>query len=398
MLTKEKGIEKKIKSDVKTIMDSGTSVIDIHYFCTADVVAGLRHRLQEWAKKTFNVLLDIHDGQALSEDLTDQDVFWIAERFLNIPAELYPIPTIKHGEQWYFKLLETWKQAEKLPENYADFSEIKAAMRHTTFTDSAKKDLPFWIGQMESLFTSTSFEALKRKAIYEIAVASLRGLGSMTGYEEQLSIYFDEVPNLTMPSDLEDASTLWTYCIGANNQNAVQVSSDDLHKWYGSIINRIESELEITAQPGKRCLLLQTRGFLYLATGVGREDASEVETAIDSWVELASLIDNAYLFPLENFADHLTQLLEFPIFSTYLENHENFTKLTQQIDELLAKRHGGFVAAGKCRDRAMVFYNRGERSITWIITCNNFSLKLLQRAGTCIRCQILCVGYGIYCH
>jgi hypothetical protein len=359
-LTKEKGIETKIKSDVKTILDSGTSVIDIHYFCVADVEVGLRHKLQEWAKQTYNVLLEIHDGQAISEDLTDKDVFWIAERYLNIPAEIYPTPEVKDGEQWYFKSLETWKQANKPPENYADFSEIKAAIRHATFADSAKRDLPFWIEQMEQLINSTPFDTLKRRATYEIAVASLRGLGSMISYEKQLSEYFDEVPVLTAPSDIEDAATLWAYCIGAYHQNAFQVTVDDLRKWHSSIIDKIESELETATQQGKRCLLLQTRGFLHLTTGAGQENISSVETAIDSWLELALLVENAHLFPLENFADRLTQLLEFPIFSSYLAHHSGFSKLTQQIDELLAKRHGGFVAAEKCRNRAMAFHEQGE--------------------------------------
>jgi hypothetical protein len=221
-LTEEERIESKIKSDIETIMRSGTPIIDIHYFCTTDVSSGLRHKkLQEWAKEVYDVLLEIHDGQAISEYLTDQDIFWIAVRFLNIPSELYPVSPSESGEQWYYRLLETWKQAEHPPKNYADFSEIKSAIRHATFADSVKRDLPFWIEQFELLIDSTPYEELKRRAIYETAVASLRGLGSMIGYEEQLSKYFDKVPSLTAPSDLEDAATLWTYCIGAHYHNAL---------------------------------------------------------------------------------------------------------------------------------------------------------------------------------
>ena len=341
-------------------MGAGTPVIDIHYFCTTDVSVGLRHELQKWAKEAHHVLLEIHDGQAISEDLTGQDTFWIAERYLNIPAELYPAHPLKDGEQWYFKLLETWKQAENLPDNYADFSEIKAAIRHATFTDSAKKDLPFWIGQMESLITSTPFDALKRKGTYEIAVASLRGLGSMIGYEEQLLSYFDKVPALTAPVDIEDATALWQYCIGAHYRNAIQVTLESLSIWYSSIVDKIEAELQVATQPGKRCLLLETRGHLYMMPEPKLENSFTIDKTMASWLELALLADKAPLFPLENFADHLTQFLEFPEIGLQLQNHPDFSRLTQQIDELLAKRHGGFVAAEKCRDRAMVFYKRGE--------------------------------------
>ena len=75
----------------------------------------------------YDVLLEIHDGQAISEYLTDQDIFWIAVRFLNIPSELYPIVPVENGEQWYFEYLKKWKDTENLPRNYSDFSEIKSA-------------------------------------------------------------------------------------------------------------------------------------------------------------------------------------------------------------------------------------------------------------------------------
>ena len=81
---------------------------------------------------------------------------------------------------------------------------------------------------------------------------------------------------------------------------------------------------------------------------------------MESWLELAALVDASPLFPIENFADRLTLFLELPGIGSHLENHPDFSKLTQQIDELLSKRHGDFVAAEKCRDRAMVFYKRGE--------------------------------------
>jgi len=341
-------------------MESGGSIIDIHYFCATDVTVGLRHKLQEWAKHAYNIPLEIHDGQAISEDLTDHDIFWIAEQFLNIPAELYPTPPSDNAETWYNELLKSWKTTEQSLNSYADFSEIKKALRHATFTESAKKDLPFWIQRMETVVSMTPYELLKRKAVYEIAVASLRGLGSMVGYEGRLSTYFEQVPALTTPSELEDATILWIYCTGAYHQNAVQIALDDLRKWHSSIVEKIELELETATQPGARCVLLQTSGLLYLQTGAEQDDMSMIDIAIDSWLKLASLVENAYLFPLEAFADQLTQLLQFPIFNSCLVTHPGFLKLTQQIDELLAKRHGGFVAAAKCRDRAMALYEQGK--------------------------------------
>ena len=359
-LTKQKRIEAKIRSDIETIMDSGTPIISIHYFCTADVKVGLRHKLQGWAKQTHGVHLEIHDGQAISEDLTDQDIFWLAVQFLHIPAEIYPNLPSENTEEWYDKLLKSWRETKQSPDNYAEFSEIKRGIRHATFTEVARKDLPFWIQQMESLLSSTSNDALRRKATYEIAVASLRGLGSMIGYEDRLRTYFTEIPTLVEPSDLDDAANLYTYCVGGYHHNAVQITPEDLRVWHASIVDKLESELESTIRPGKRCFLLQTRGHLHLSTILEQPETFTINKTMDSWLELASLVDRAPLFPLENFADRLTKFLELPGISGHLENHPDFSKLTQRLDELLATRHGAFVAAEKCRDRAMAFYKQGE--------------------------------------
>jgi hypothetical protein len=36
-------LKKKIKSDVKTIMASGSAVEGVHYFCSADLPVAIRH-------------------------------------------------------------------------------------------------------------------------------------------------------------------------------------------------------------------------------------------------------------------------------------------------------------------------------------------------------------------
>lgn len=359
-LTQGKGISQKIKSDIQTIMQSGTAVIDIQYFCVADIPSGMRHKLVDWAKKEKNILLEIYDGQAISELLTEQDVFWIAEEFLNIPAEQYPASPIENGDQWYFTLLEKWKDKKAFLHNYSEFSELKLAIRHSTFVDSAKKDLPFWIKQMETLNIATSYSSLKRKTTYEVAVAELRGLGSLLGYEERLTAYFNDIPTLTEPSEIDDATSLWIYCTGAYNHNVIQVKLENLHEWRTLIEEKIDSELLNTNLPGRKCLLLDTRGRLSIGNYIIQEGPFSINETIKYWLELANLVERAPLFPLDEFADRLTKYLELPDINKNFENHPDYSTLTQKIDVLLSKRFGGFIAAEKSRDRAMVFYKRGE--------------------------------------
>lgn len=65
-------------------------------------------------------------------------------------------------------------------------------------------------------------------------------------------------------------------------------------------------------------------------------------------------VKKAPLFPLERFSDRLTQLIEF------INDNPKYDSLTQQVDMLLEERCGGFIAAEKCRDRAIEFYKRGK--------------------------------------
>ena len=86
----QKSVKPKIKADVKTIASSGAPVEAVYYFCAEDLAVAQRHEIQEWALDECAIRLEILDGQAISEQLSDHDIFWIAEQYLKIPVELYP--------------------------------------------------------------------------------------------------------------------------------------------------------------------------------------------------------------------------------------------------------------------------------------------------------------------
>jgi hypothetical protein len=74
----QKKIETKIASDVASIMRGG-AVDEIVYFCEQDLAVSRRHRLQNRANAQKGVALQIFDGQAIAELLSDPDTFWIAK-------------------------------------------------------------------------------------------------------------------------------------------------------------------------------------------------------------------------------------------------------------------------------------------------------------------------------
>jgi hypothetical protein len=90
--TQTGGIRAKIKADVQEICARGTPVQRIYFFCTEPLKVAARHQLQDWAIAAHQVHLEVFDGLAIAEMLTDHDVFWIAQTFLRLPAELAPAP------------------------------------------------------------------------------------------------------------------------------------------------------------------------------------------------------------------------------------------------------------------------------------------------------------------
>ena len=348
----KKGISSKIKSDINTIMASGSPVEAIHYFCTSDIPVSRRNKLKSWAKEEYSIELEIHDGQSISELLADREVFWIAEWFLGIPSEIYP--RTDDEDDWYVRSLEFWK-AKKIPDlNYADFYELKAAARHATFSTNVRPDLPFWIRLLEKFIDDGSLPQLKRKAIYEVAVTSLRGLGTLFGQENHLREYFHIIAELEDPVDLEDAAALLNYCIGAVYQNKVQLTVDELSTWRNKLLNRVEERLKAANSPSLKCPLLEIRGYLSLSIDPQKPSPPDAEDAIKWWTQLTLVVKEAPLFPLERFADRLTNYIGF------IGENPKYDSLAQQVDILLADRHGAFIAAEKCRDRAIEFYKKGK--------------------------------------
>src|SRR5258708_2785100 len=111
-IEKAKSITSKIRKDITTIMSSGTQPKTVYEFCTCGVAVAKRHQLQEWARTTHGVQLELVDGAAVAEFLCDRELFWLAERFLHLPSELLPPTRVADGEEndWYVSTLERWKR------------------------------------------------------------------------------------------------------------------------------------------------------------------------------------------------------------------------------------------------------------------------------------------------
>ena len=341
---------------LKTTSDPSSHTPDrrvpVYYFCVEAVAVYKRHKLQKWCRETYGAELEVFDGLALAEALRDADIFWIADEYLDIPADVYPA---RSGDRWYMEYRERWLSDGQTPYNHSDFLEIKYGLRAATFQDDCRPDLGRWLTVM-GRFLDGPARDLARKARYEIAVAGLRGQKNLTPYRNLVTEFLSDVQDDEEPWYLLDAAVLLSY-----SSTAVLVGEFEIERSYlGERSAALTQHLEkLLARPemsaGRRCQLVEIRAF---AAKLPFRDGADLGLQVDElffWRgELLKAVPEAPLFPLDHFANVLS------VVAPWVGEDPRFLDTTQRVDELLAERSGHFAAAEKCRDRALAMMDSGN--------------------------------------
>jgi hypothetical protein len=233
--TLDKNIEAKVRQDVEKIL-LDEDVDEIIYFCEANLPTGRRQKLID----RDDVDLRIFDGAALSEWLAEPDLFWIAEEYLHVPANLAPQPF--EPEEEYTELKRSWTGRRPIQVNHADFVSIKQGLRHATKMTELLPDLGFWLSRMGDFLGHGTPRPLVRSAQYEVIVAHLRGRGDMTGQRFLVEDFFSDADMHLRHGELTDAVVLLMYVFGAQRAGAFTVDGafvrvdhvKDLHAGGGS--------------------------------------------------------------------------------------------------------------------------------------------------------------------
>ncbi|HQZ33579.1 MAG TPA: hypothetical protein PK020_04090 [Ilumatobacteraceae bacterium] len=84
------GLRAKITTDVKKITSTGEHVNAVVAMFSGDFPVGQRHAFIEQIRNAFGIRLQLHDRKWMADKLAEEKNFWIAERFLAIPAEIGP--------------------------------------------------------------------------------------------------------------------------------------------------------------------------------------------------------------------------------------------------------------------------------------------------------------------
>ncbi|MGI8486529.1 MAG: hypothetical protein ACR2OU_20005 [Thermomicrobiales bacterium] len=198
---------------------------------------------------------------------------------------------------------------------------------------------------------------LKLRAIYEVAVGLLLAQKDMNSETENLAHYFESVvnfPDNDVPTDLLlDASVLLTFSTVAVETHQVGLLRKQVAGWHEALIAKTARVLDRTSSVTLRCDLLQAQAQLYVVESIEKGELPG-DKAFAVWLKLADAAESAPLFPLERFANFVTECLP------YLARHPSYRTLANKIDALLEKRVGSRAAAEKCRERAMAFFEIGD--------------------------------------
>jgi len=344
------GIAGKVKSDVGDIVKSGSPIYGVHFLCAADIPVAKRHELQEWASRECDVTLEIHDGQWISEELSQRDIFWIAQEYLGIPRAMFPDKLLEDDS--YRELYHRWEDSR--PGSLAELLDASYGLRAATKVNGPSEDLAFWLDRVDP---NSVPQHLRRHAIYETAVASLRGRKSMEGLESFIREYFACVSELSRLSNLEDASVMLGFCVGASRLQVLNIQIDEILGYARGMTHRIDSLLQDAKAPGYRAQLLFTRGQTAALCSSGFDG---IGRCLDDWEEAANLVEKAPLFPLSALAELITKLLELLPEEAGSKYQPRLLALASRLDKLTEERYGAFASASACRDRGMVLYRKGD--------------------------------------
>ncbi|MGC5796120.1 hypothetical protein [Sphingomonas sp. NFX23] len=339
----------KIRRDVATLA-AQDDVDEVVYFCEPNLPVAKRLKLIEEAKAK-GLPLQIFDGNAIAEWLAEPGIFWIAQEYLHLPSDMMPAVELDQG---YVEHLSDWQSREPIPVNRSDFLAIKAGLRKATFDDSARADLRFWLERMAVFIGEPVPRAIARDAMYEIAVANLRGKGDLMPVCDLVENYYTDVEEHESIGEITDAVVLLTYCFGAYHLDQYQIDEAALFTRRRRLLDLFELWLRQSGiGPGRRSGLLRMRGSLEL-TPAESGRLPDHDRAFAFWGTMLDCVVDAPLYPIEEFIDHLARLVG------YMGEVDELLTLASRADDLLAPRAGAAAAGEKAIDRAFALLERDE--------------------------------------
>ena len=382
----------KIKQDIEKVCAFGHPVHEIRAFTLGPVPVASRHRLETETQEVFGVRLELHDAESIANLLAQPEGFWIAERFLSIPAQIRPEAPATEGEfsEEYIERRRSWRDKGAPNPTLGDLIDLKAGLRYATFQQIAREDLPFWLGLVRALLAYPECPTnVLQRGRYELVVAMFRGTHDLRQVDDVARAYLEESLSESEPARLLDAGALLMYANTAVRWGVTSLTPAELRNWNKGLATRTEELLADVQSdtPHRRASLLDAIGYLGLHPALWDAnfpasspesytrdhqdqafelpDVAEPELPEDfvlanlsrtlsAWTELLDNLEETPLFPIESVADTLQLLV--PLWSRQAE----WRKLLDLADEVVGERSGKHILAARARDRAIRLLRAGR--------------------------------------
>jgi hypothetical protein len=386
------GIPSKISSDLLSITSQGTPVARVLYFTVAPVPVAKRHELIAEARSEHNVELEIFDGPALAEHLADPDLFWIAAEYLKLSASLAPARDDDGGPlpSWYIRDRDYWRARTEPGRTMGDLVSLRDVLRHATYHEQARGDLGDWIAKMRELLVIDGVAEVQMRARYEIAVATLRGTGTLHAADPLMREFFQSITETEADLPLlEDASVLLQYGYGSRLRSATDITMPELDNYYNSLRAHIHAALADSPYLNAKALLLaidvrlaffqeypsdlperieglrDPRDTLRLVLDAYDADEQvpaqttafpmrDLDGGMASLAALLDILPSAPLFPIEHTAEM------FEMLTLSLADHPDYARHRDGLDEAVARAGGDASKAERAHVRAIAFATAGQ--------------------------------------
>lgn len=170
-------------------------------------------------------------------------------------------------------------------------------------------------------------QLFRRKAIYELVFLNnefyeldydnlagrVRPEGSLLGFEEDIRYYFSDFSAFKGADDLESARIIMDLLFVIIENGKIDVSIDELRKWYVDIYRKINRYLANETDTNERCKLLEQKGTYLLMINRLRSK-SNIEF-LPYFEEMLDLVQQAPLFKLSQFGDRIEKYIKIQIAS-----------------------------------------------------------------------------------
>ena len=378
------GLPSKLREDVSKICAGGVPVVAAYCFLIAPMPVGKRHELQDELREAHGVHVEILDRKWLTEELSDPELFWIAEEYLSLPAGLAPARGPALGSQegapaWYLSDRDRWRGRQAARPTLGELLDLRDGLRHATFDRRARGDLPFWLALMEPLCGAPG-RTIRQRARYETAVAQMRGLKDLGPADGHVTEFFSEMSDERDPARLSDAGVLLTYTCVAYSYARSGLKLEQLTEWGDALRGQVKQLLNDDPPPVRRARLLEVLGQLCLARdpsslpqAAGPMELPEIAEVVDeegqplrsvrpagapdrfcidvaqglgAWGELAGSLPDLPLFPVDGMARYLELL------SPLLVAQDGWSAIVSAVDAAVASAEGDAAAGDRALARA----------------------------------------------